>query len=98
MNLFSPPPTDLSRRRFVQGVALGGAVAGLGLLRPSNVWALTSPGQPTVLSGTDFAQDIAETTVNFTGATRHAPTAKGTVPGHLRMWKHSTAEEGARKR
>ena len=59
MNPFAPSPAiDLSRRRFVQGVAIGGAAAGLGLLRPSNAWALTSPGQPKVLSGTDFALDI----------------------------------------
>ena len=90
MNLFSPPPTDLSRRRFVQGVAIGGAVAGLGLLRPSNVWALTSPGQPTVLSGTDFALDIAEMPVNYTGATRLATTVNGGIPGPLLRWKEGT--------
>jgi CopA family copper-resistance protein len=90
MNLFSPPPTDLSRRRFVQGVALGGAVAGLGLLRPANAWALTSPGQPTVLSGTDFALDIAETPVNYTGATRLATTVNGGIPGPILRWKEGT--------
>lgn len=90
MNLFSPPPADLSRRRFVQGVAIGGAVAGLGLLRPSNVWALTSPGHPTVLSGTDFALDIAETPVNYTGATRLATTVNGSLPGPILRWKEGT--------
>ena len=90
MNLFSPSPTDLSRRRFVQGVAIGGAVAGLGLLRPSNVWALTSPGHPTVLSGTDFALDIAETPVNVTGATRMATTVNGSLPGPILRWKEGT--------
>ena len=90
MNLFSPPPADLSRRRFVQGVAIGGAVAGLGLLRPSNAWALTSPGQPTVLSGTDFALDIAETPVNYTGATRLATTVNGGIPGPILRWKEGT--------
>ncbi len=90
MNPFSSPPTDLSRRRFVQGVALGGAVVGLGLLRPSNAWALTSPGQPTVLSGTDFALDIAETAVNFTGATRPATTVNGSVPGPLLRMREGT--------
>ena len=41
MNPFSPSPAaDLSRRRFVQGLALGGAVAGLGLLR-----AIELPGR-----------------------------------------------------
>ncbi|MGS1118848.1 copper resistance system multicopper oxidase [Rhodanobacter sp. UC4436_H3] len=85
------PATDLSRRRFVQGLALGGAAAGLGLLRPANAWALTSPGQPTVLSGNDFALDIVERTVNFTGAARPATTVNGSVPGPLlRMREGST--------
>jgi copper-resistance protein, CopA family len=91
MKSFSPSPTaDLSRRRFVQGVALGGAAAGLGLLRPSNVWALTSPGQPTVLSGTDFALDIVEVPVNYTGKTRPATTVNGGIPGPILRWKEGT--------
>lgn len=91
MDPFPPSPaTDLSRRRFVQGLALGGAVAGLGLLRPSNAWALTSPGQPTALSGTDFALDIVETAVNFTGVARPATTVNGGVPGPLLRWRQGT--------
>jgi CopA family copper-resistance protein len=91
VNPFSPSPaTDLSRRRFVQGLALGGATAGLGLLRPSNAWALTSPGQPTALGGTDFALDIVETAVNFTGVARPATTVNGSVPGPLLRWKQGT--------
>src|SRR5690348_1068699 len=90
MYLFPPRPADLSRRRFVQGMALGGAVAGLGLLRSSNVWALTSPGQAAVLSGTDFALDIAETPVNYTGASRLATTVNGGIPGPILRWKEGT--------
>ena len=90
MKLFPPPPADLSRRRFVQSVALGGAVAGLGLLRPSNAWALTSPGQSHVLSGTDFALDIAETPVNYTGRPRLATTVNGGIPGPTLRWKEGT--------
>jgi CopA family copper-resistance protein len=91
MKSFSPSPaTDLSRRRFVQGVALGGAAAGLGLLRPSNAWALTSPGYPTVLSGTDFALDIVEVPVNYTGKTRPAVTINGGIPGPILRWKEGT--------
>ncbi len=80
----------LSRRRFVQGVAVGGAAAGLGLLRPANAWALTSPGHPTILSGTDFALDIAETPVNHTGAARLATTVNGGLPGPILRWKEGT--------
>ncbi len=90
MKIFPPYPPDLSRRRFVQGVALGGAVAGFGLLRPGNVWALTSPGQPSVLNGTDFALDIVETPVNYTGAARLATTVNGSIPGPLLRWKEGT--------
>ena len=90
MNPFFSTPTDLSRRRFVQGVAIGGAVAGLGLLRPSSAWALTSPGQPIVLRGTDFALDIAETAVNFTGVARPTTTVNGSVPGPLLRMREGT--------
>ncbi len=78
---------NLSRRRFVQGLAAGGAALGLGLLRPKPLWALTNPGHLTVLSGTDFALEIAETPVNYTGAARLATTVNGGVPGPVLRWK-----------
>jgi len=84
------PALCLPRRRFVQGLAIGGSLAGLGLLRPSTTWALTNPGQPTVLSGTDFALEIAEIPVNFTGAARMATTINGGVPGPILRWKEGT--------
>jgi CopA family copper-resistance protein len=89
---FRPPEPALClpRRRFVQGLAIGGSLAGLGLLRPSSSWALTSPGQPTVLSGTDFALDIAEMPVNFTGVTRPAVTINGGIPGPILRWREGT--------
>jgi CopA family copper-resistance protein len=84
-------PPNLSRRRFVQGLAMGGAFAGVGLLRSSPLWALTSAGQPTVASGTDFALDVLEAPVNYTGAARIATTVNGGVPGPvLRMRQGST--------
>jgi len=52
---------------------------------------LTSPGQHTVLSGTDFALDIAETPVNYTGATRLATTVNGGIPGPILRWKEGTS-------
>src|SRR3546814_9161618 len=57
-------PFQPSRRRFVQGLAAGGTVAGLGLW-PRTSWAMKSPGQLTVLSGTEFDLAIGETLVNF---------------------------------
>ena len=80
----------MPRRRFVQGLAIGGSLAGLGLLRPSPVRALTGSGQPTVLGGTDFALEVAETAVNFTGITRPAVTVNGGIPGPILRWKEGT--------
>ncbi len=90
MKIFPPSPADLSRRRFVQGVALGSAAASFGLLHPSKVWALSSPGHPTVLSGTDFALEVAETPVNYTGAARLATTVNGGIPGPILRMKENT--------
>lgn len=78
-----------ARRRFVRGLALGGAVAGLGLWR-TPVWALTGTGQPTVATGTDFALDIGETPVNYTGAARSAVTVNGSLPGPVLRWRQGS--------
>ena len=90
MKLYMPSAAPLSRRRFVQGVALGGAATGLGLLRPSPVWALTDPGRPVVLTGTEFALEIADTPVNYTGAARLATTVNGSIPGPVLRWKEGS--------
>ena len=82
-----PVVPRLSRRRFVKGLAIGGAVAGLGLWRPST-WASTDVGQPpTVLSGTDFELTIGETLMNFTGSPRFAVTVNGAVPAPTLRWR-----------
>ncbi|TAN02559.1 MAG: copper resistance system multicopper oxidase [Rhodanobacteraceae bacterium] len=79
----------LSRRRFVQGLALGGTAAMMGgFVKPA--WALTSSGQPNVLSGTEFNLDIAEMPVNYTGAARLATAVNGQVPGPLLRWREGT--------
>jgi CopA family copper-resistance protein len=82
--LFEP-----SRRRFVQGLAAGGAVAGLGLW-PRVSWALKSPGNNNVLAGTDFDLVIGETPMNFTGRARTAITVNGSVPGPILRWREGT--------
>ncbi len=78
-----------SRRRFVQGLAAGGAIASLGLW-PKPSWALKSPGNNNVLAGTDFDLVIGETPMNFTGRTRNAVTVNGSVPGPILRWREGT--------
>ncbi|MBS0381611.1 MAG: copper resistance system multicopper oxidase, partial [Proteobacteria bacterium] len=79
----------LSRRRFVQGLALGGSAALLGgFIKPA--WALQSLGEPAVLAGTDFALEVGEIPVNFTGHARHATTVNGSLPGPLLRWREGT--------
>ena len=75
-----------SRRTFVKSLAVGGAVAGLGLWRQP-AWALTSPGQPTVLSGTEFDLTIDSMSVDFTGKRRTAMAINGSIPGPLLRWR-----------
>ena len=78
-----------SRRRFVQGLAVGGAVATLGLW-PRSSWAVKAEGVPNVLSGTEFDLTIGETPMNFTGATRPAITVNGSIPAPLLRWREGT--------
>ena len=75
-----------SRRTFVKALAAGGILAGFGLWR-SPVWAITSPGQPNVLAGTDFDLSVGEMGVNFTGTPRTAMTINGSLPGPLLRWR-----------
>ncbi|UNK44035.1 copper resistance system multicopper oxidase [Luteimonas sp. S4-F44] len=79
---------DPARRRFVQGLALGGLAAGLGgWPRPS--WALQSPNSR-VLAGTDFDLVVGETLVNFTGRTRPAATINGSLPAPILRWREGS--------
>ena len=80
---------SLSRRRFVQGLAAGGAVAGLGLW-PKASRALPLPGNRNVLSGTSFDLTVGETPMNFTGHTRAAVTVNGSLPAPILRWREGT--------
>ena len=66
----------IARRRFVQGLAIGGAVAGFA---PA-LLARSPPVSPAELSGTEFDLEIAELPVNFTGKRRIATAVNGSVP------------------
>ncbi len=81
-----PLGADLSRRRFVQGLALGGVAAGLGLALPAGAASATGNGL-TTLSGRRFSLDIGAMPVDFTGRTRMATVINGSVPGPLLRWR-----------
>ncbi|MDZ3995218.1 copper resistance system multicopper oxidase [Pseudomonas sp. Teo4] len=75
-----------TRRSFVKGLAATGLLGGLGMWR-APVWAVTSPGQPNVLTGTDFDLYIGELPVNITGAKRAAMAINGSLPGPTLRWR-----------
>ncbi|MGS1110135.1 copper resistance system multicopper oxidase [Achromobacter anxifer] len=74
------------RRRFVQGLATGGALAGMGLWGPSS-WAQAGSARQSVLSGTEFNLEIGESPANFTGAPRIATTVNGMLPAPTLRWR-----------
>jgi CopA family copper-resistance protein len=77
----------VSRRTFVKGLAVGGAVAGLGLWRTTALAQGMTPVAWTTLSGTEFDLRIGETPMNFTGSPRVAITVNASVPAPLLRWK-----------
>jgi CopA family copper-resistance protein len=81
---------NASRRRFVQGLAAGGTLAGLGVFG-SPIWANEKPGEPAgtrqVLRGTEFDLVIAELPVNFTGKQRMATVVNGQLPAPELRWR-----------
>ena len=80
-----------SRRRFVQGLVLGGTAAMLGgFAKPA--WALAGDGhrQPRVPTGTDHQLNITEVPVNYTGTARVATVVNGQLPGQLLRWREGT--------
>ncbi|AXK73240.1 copper resistance system multicopper oxidase [Lysobacter sp. TY2-98] len=81
--------TLLSRRRFVQGLAAGGAMLAFGSRASSGV--VQAPRVPE-LRGADLDLVIGETPVNFTGRVRTAVTVNGSLPAPtLRLREGTTA-------
>lgn len=77
---------DLSRRRFIEGLAAGGILLGL------SPWTKMAQAKETtplteILTGTEFNLTIAETPVNFTGAQRVATTVNGSIPAPTLRWR-----------
>jgi len=84
------------RRRFVKGLAAGGAVAGLGLSGCSSTANKITTDKGMMvgkfshepeLKGKVFNLTLAEQRVNFTGRSRIATAINGTVPGPTLRWK-----------
>ena len=87
ISLYSGGDPSLSRRRFVQGMAMGGVAASLGLSSRA-LWANPDQQQkiPT-LTGTEFDLSIGEQVVNFTGTPRIGTTVNGCLPAPILRWK-----------
>ena len=84
----SATPSSPGRRRFVQGLCLGGAALAAGTLRQpalAHSPARAAPGG--VLSGTGFQLDIGTSIVDFTGRPRPAITVNGRLPAPLLRWR-----------
>ncbi len=78
---------SLSRRRFVQGLSLGGAMAGLGLSSGS-LLAAPSPAQGmSTLRGNRLDLNIGHKVVNFTGTRRIATTVNDSLPAPILRWR-----------
>ena len=88
MQVFQPGraarPSLMSRRRFVQGVALGGLAAGLGLARAP---AFAEGTRGRALAGTSFDLEIGALPVDFTGTPRVAVAVNAQVPAPLLRWR-----------
>lgn len=78
-------PADPGRRRFVAGLAAGGAIAGSGLWRGASAAPMAQA--PRTLSGTEFDLDIGATQVDFTGRVRPAVTVNGSLPAPILRWR-----------
>lgn len=83
---------QLSRRRFVTGMAMGTAALGLGLhssLSLGNALSSSSVKRspPHVLRGKQFDLNIGYQAVNMTGKERTATTVNGSLPAPTLRWK-----------
>ncbi|PPT51220.1 copper resistance system multicopper oxidase [Xanthomonas arboricola] len=85
-NCFDPPSNGgLSRRRFVQGMALGGIAATAGLWR-SDARA-SNPVSTPVLRGSSQTLQIGRMPVNLTGRPRPAITVNQSLPAPTLRWR-----------
>lgn len=71
----------ISRRRFVSGIAAGGALIGMGVT-PNSASSKISPSKnnPTTLIGNQFNLNIGYLPINFTGSELIATSINNSVP------------------
>jgi len=77
----------INRRQFVQGLAMGGAIAGFGLKSACLKASTRGVGNPYILTGKHFRLSIGYMPVNFTGKERIATAVNGSVPAPVLRWK-----------
>ena len=78
---------DMSRRRFVQGMAIGTALGAMGM-GSSALAAITRQQQgPQTLRGTRFDLSYSPLKVNYTGKERFATAINGSVPAPVLRFK-----------
>ena len=82
-----PTVPDPARRRFVQGLALGAAALGVGLLPRFALAAPAATAYPAVLSGTEFDLTIGAMSVDFTGRARSAIVVNRQLPAPILRWR-----------
>ncbi|MBW4045798.1 MAG: copper resistance system multicopper oxidase [Acidobacteria bacterium] len=75
-----------SRRRFVQGLAIGGAIMALNGSR-RHAFGQAAPHSSEILTGQDFELTIDSLPVNFTGRRTVATAINGSVPGPTLRWR-----------
>ncbi len=78
---------DPTRRRFVQGLAMGGVMVGFGLGTAPALGKTTPHTGPETLRGTNFRLDIGQEPVNFTGSPAVATAINGLVPAPILRWR-----------
>ncbi len=78
---------SLSRRHFVTGVAVGGALAGLGVFPGRSYGSAATNSEPQTLRGQQFDLSIGYQPVNFTGRERAATAVNGSVPAPVLRWR-----------
>ncbi|MEP6938947.1 MAG: copper resistance system multicopper oxidase [Rudaea sp.] len=83
---FSHAGAPLSRRRFVEGLALGGLATSLGWSQRA-LSAQASRARSQELSGTAFDLQVGALPVNFTGAARIATVVNGALPAPTLRWR-----------